>query len=103
MSQQLTYYTEVLGIVGDILRVRAKDVGFGDLAVVENWDGSKSYAQVVELEDDSVSLQLDRRDVDARVDVVALFAPGRYLRHRSLKHQSTKGDDESIPLGHGYE
>ena len=33
MSQQLTYYTEVLGIVGDILRVRAKDVGFGDLAV----------------------------------------------------------------------
>ncbi len=34
MLQDLTYYTDVLGIVGDILRVRAKDVGFGDLAVV---------------------------------------------------------------------
>ena len=34
MLQELTYHTEVLGIVGDILRVRARDVGFGDLAGV---------------------------------------------------------------------
>jgi V/A-type H+-transporting ATPase subunit B len=58
MLQDLTYYTDVLGIVGDILTVRAKDVGFGDLAVVENWDGETSLAQVVELQDDSVSLQV---------------------------------------------
>ena len=58
MLQELTYHTEVLGIVGDILRVRAQGVGFGDLAVVENWDGSTSLAQVVELQDDSVSLQV---------------------------------------------
>ena len=58
MLQELTYHTEVLGIVGDILRVRARDVGFGDLAVVENWDGATSLAQVVELQDDSVSLQV---------------------------------------------
>ena len=58
MLQELTYYTDVLGIVGDILRIRAKDVGFGDLAVVENWDGATSLAQVIELQDDSVSLQV---------------------------------------------
>ena len=58
MLQELTYHTKVLGIVGDILRVRAKGVGFGDLAVVENWDGSTSLAQVVELQDDSASLQV---------------------------------------------
>ncbi len=58
MLQDLTYYTDVLGIVGDILTVRAKDVGFGDLAVVENWNGETSLAQVIELEDDSVSLQV---------------------------------------------
>ena len=39
MLNNLTYYTDVLGIVGDILRVRAEGVGFGDLAIVENWDG----------------------------------------------------------------
>ena len=58
MLQELTYHTEVLSIVGDILRVRASGVGFGDLAVVENWDGATSLAQVVELQDDSVSLQV---------------------------------------------
>ena len=58
MLPELTYHTEVLGIVGDILRVRASDVGFGDLAVVENYDGSTSLAQVVELQGDAVSLQV---------------------------------------------
>ena len=58
MLQELTYYTDVLGIVGDILRIRAKDVGFGDLAVVENWNGETSLAQVIELQGDAVSLQV---------------------------------------------
>ena len=58
MLQELTYCTDVLGIVGDILRIRAKEVGFGDLAIVENWDGETSLAQVIELHDDSVSLQV---------------------------------------------
>ncbi len=58
MLQELTYYTDIVGIVGDILRVRASGIGFGDLAVVENWDGSTSLAQVIELQDDEVSLQV---------------------------------------------
>ncbi len=41
MIPELVRYTRVLSIVGDILKIRAKDVGLGDLAVVENWDGEK--------------------------------------------------------------
>ena len=58
MRQEMTQYTDVLGIVGDILRIRASDIGFGDLAVVENWDGEKSLAQVVQTDGDEVSLQV---------------------------------------------
>ena len=58
MLKELTLYTRVIGIVGDILKVRATDVGFGDLAVVENWNGDTSLAQVIELDGDIVSLQV---------------------------------------------
>lgn len=39
-----------------ILKVRGSGVGFGDLAVVENWDGQSSLGQVIELNPDVVSL-----------------------------------------------
>jgi vacuolar-type H+-ATPase subunit B/Vma2 len=56
--KELTYYTDVVAIVGHILRIHAKDVAFGDLAIVENWDGATSLAQVIELIHDEVSLQV---------------------------------------------
>jgi len=58
MIPDLVRYTNVLAIVGDILKVRASDVGFGDLAVVENQDGRSSLGQVIELDRDVVSLQV---------------------------------------------
>jgi V/A-type H+/Na+-transporting ATPase subunit B len=58
MIRELMRYTRVLSIVGDILKIRAKRVGLGDLAVVENWDGERSLAQVIELQNDEVSLQV---------------------------------------------
>lgn len=58
MLRDLTRYTHIVSIVGDILKVRAHEVGLGDLAVVENWDGSKSLAQTIELDGDEVSLQV---------------------------------------------
>jgi V/A-type H+-transporting ATPase subunit B len=58
MFDDLTRHTRVLAIVGDILKVRAKNVAFGDLALVENWDGEESLAQVIQLEGDEVSLQV---------------------------------------------
>jgi V/A-type H+-transporting ATPase subunit B len=58
MTQELIRHTRVLEIVGDTIRVRAKDVAFGDLAIVENVDGETSLAKVVELDHDVVSLQV---------------------------------------------
>lgn len=58
MISELVRHTRVLAIVGDILKVRGSDVGFGDLAIVENWDGRRSLGQVIELERDVVSLQV---------------------------------------------
>ena len=58
MLSELTYYTDVVGIVGDILKIRARNVSFNDLALVENWDGETSLAQVIQLENDEVSLQV---------------------------------------------
>jgi V/A-type H+-transporting ATPase subunit B len=58
MIQDLLRYTKVISIVGDILTIRATDVGLGDLAVVENWDGERSLAQVIEIQRDRVSLQV---------------------------------------------
>ena len=58
MIPELIRYTNVLAIVGDLLKVRATGVGFGELAVVENWDGRNSLGQVIELNRDIVSLQV---------------------------------------------
>ncbi len=58
MIPDLVRHTKVLAIVGDILKVRASGVGFGDLAVVENWDKRRSLGQVIELHRDVVSLQV---------------------------------------------
>jgi V/A-type H+-transporting ATPase subunit B len=56
--QELVHTTSVLEIVGDMIRVRAVDVALGDLALVENTDGTVSTARVVGLERDIVSLQV---------------------------------------------
>ncbi len=58
MINELTYFTRVLSIIGDVLVVSATDVGLGDLAIVENFDGEESMAQVVEIHGDKVSLQV---------------------------------------------
>lgn len=58
MFQELMRHTRVLEIVGDTIRVRATDVAFGDVAVVENTDGEVSIAKVVELDHDIVCLQV---------------------------------------------
>lgn len=58
MTRRLLRYTRVISLVGDILTIRASDVGLGDLAVVENSNGEKSLAQVVEIQKEEVSLQV---------------------------------------------
>jgi V/A-type H+-transporting ATPase subunit B len=58
MIKELIRHTRVLEIVGDTIRVKASDVAFGDIAIVENVDGETSIAKVVELDHNIVSLQV---------------------------------------------
>ncbi len=58
MFDELKRHTRVLEIVGDTIRVKSKNVSFGDLAMVENTNGEQSLAKVVELNQDIVSLQV---------------------------------------------
>jgi V/A-type H+/Na+-transporting ATPase subunit B len=58
MFPELLVRTKVISIVGDILTVRAEDVGLGELAIVEIDDDAKSLAQVIEIQHDQVSLQV---------------------------------------------
>src|SRR5271166_47720 len=65
-SAILVGYSEILGIVGDIVRVRVPEEkngegakpGLEDLAVVEAVDGSLSLAQVIGIKRDVVALQV---------------------------------------------
>jgi V/A-type H+-transporting ATPase subunit B len=54
----LLRYRRVEDIVGDLLRLRAKDVALGDLAVVESTGRSATLARAVELDGDVVVLQV---------------------------------------------
>ncbi len=58
MFRDLIRHTRLEEIVGDTIRVKAEQVAFGDLAVVENVDGEFSFAKVVELSGEMVSLQV---------------------------------------------
>ena len=75
MLTDLVEYTRVLDLVGDVCRVKASNVGLGDLAVVENIDGETSVAKVVALQGDVVSLQVfagaKGLSTDARVRFLA--------------------------------
>jgi len=55
---RLVRHTRVESIVGDTITVRARGPALGDLALVENVDGSVSTAEVVRLDGDRASLQV---------------------------------------------
>ena len=66
MPQTLVRYSKILEIVGDIIKVQVpesaynKEAGprFGDLAVVENSDGSLSLSQIINIKGDTIALQV---------------------------------------------
>jgi V/A-type H+-transporting ATPase subunit B len=58
MISDLKRHIRVIDIVGDMIRVKSTDVALEDLAVIENPDGERSLARVVELEGEFVNLQV---------------------------------------------
>ncbi len=72
-SRDLLRYTRATAIVGDILKLRARDVGLGDMAIVESGDGEESLAQAIQLEGDEVSLQVFGGGKGLSTDAVVRF------------------------------
>ena len=58
LSSRLLRHTQVVDIVGDLIRVRAPGVALGETAVVDNVDGESSVGVVVELDGELASLQV---------------------------------------------
>jgi V/A-type H+-transporting ATPase subunit B len=101
MFQELVRHTRVLAIVGDILKVRARQVGFGDLALVENWDGEESLAQVIQLEAEEVSLQVfaGGRGISTDAKVRFLGHPMQVTYSANILGRIFRGSGEPIDNG----
>ena len=76
----LLRYTRATAIVGDILKMRASDIGLGDMAIVEMGDGEQSLAQVIQLEGEEVSLQVfgGGKGLSTQAEATALAAETLY-------------------------
>lgn len=101
MHSELVWHTKVLGIVGDILKVRASGVGFNDLAIVENSDGARSLAQVIRLDRDEVSLQVfaGGKGISTSASVQFLGHPMRTVYSPDILGRIFNGAGEPIDDG----
>ena len=97
----LLRYTRVTAIVGDILRMRARDVGLGDMAVVEMPDGEQSLAQVIQLEKDDVSLQVfgGGKGLSTQATVRFLGHPTQVTYSPNILGRVFRGDGRPIDGG----
>ena len=99
--KNLISYTRLLEIVGDLIRVSARDVAFGELAMIENIDGEQSLAKVVDLDRDVVSLQVFAGGKGLYTDAKVKFL-GRHLDviySDNILGRIFRGSGESIDGG----
>lgn len=101
MIEQLVRHTRLLEIVGDTIRVRARDVALGDVAVVENVDGEKSLAKVVDLDRDTVSLQVyaGGKGLSTDAEVSFLGKPPDVVYSPNILGRIFRGSGEPIDGG----
>jgi V/A-type H+-transporting ATPase subunit B len=97
----LLRYTHATAIVGDILKMRAKDIGLGDMAMVEMPDGEQSLAQVIQLEGDEVSLQVfgGGKGLSTQATVRFLGHPTQVTYSPNILGRVFRGDGTSIDGG----
>jgi V/A-type H+-transporting ATPase subunit B len=97
----LVQYTRATAIVGDILRVRAHDVGLGDMALVEMPDGDQSLAQAIQLQGDDVSLQVfgGGEGLSTQATVRFLGHPTQVTYSPSIMGRVFRGDGEPMDEG----
>ncbi|MGR9105837.1 MAG: V-type ATP synthase subunit B [Gammaproteobacteria bacterium] len=99
--KNLLRHTRLLEIVGDTIRVRAKDVAFGETALVENIDGEKSIARVVDIDRDVVSLQvfIGGKGLSTDANVSFLGRPLEVLYSDHILGRIFRGSGEPIDTG----
>ncbi|MDF1578824.1 MAG: V-type ATP synthase subunit B [Desulfobulbales bacterium] len=103
--KSLHRHTNILEIVGDLIKVRARNVGYEDLAVIENQDGESSLSQVVQIRDDIVSLQIfaGGRGLSTSATVRFLGHPMRVTYSANILGRIFRGSGESIDSGPGLD
>ena len=97
----LLEYTRATSIVGDILKVRAREVGLGDIAFVQMPDGSQSLAQAIQLEGDEVSLQVfgGGKGLSGKAMVRFLGHPTQVTYSRNILGRVFRGDGSPMDEG----
>jgi len=109
MVLDLVRYSRILEIVGDILKVQVPEAGdgkdatvkFGDLAVLDEGEGHKSLAQVININRDEVSLQIftGTKGVSTGSTVTFLGHPKRVTYSPNILGRVFDGTGEPIDSG----
>ena len=101
MREILQRHTRIQEIIGDIVKVKAESVGYGDLAVIENYDGEQSLAQVIQLDRDLVSLQVfsGGRGISTQANVRFLGHPMRVTYSPNVLGRIFNGTGQPIDGG----
>ena len=109
MSQSLARYSNILEIVGDILKVRVPasggggegGVSFDDLAIVQDRGGFRSLARVIRLDHDVVSLQVfaGTKGLSTQASVQFLGGPMRVTYSTNILGRVFRGDGEPLDTG----
>ena len=96
--RDLIHTTSVLEIVGDMIRVRTTEAALGDLAIVENVDGTASTASVVSIDRDIASLQVftGGKGLSTRAKVRFLGLPLQITYSENILGRIFNGGGESI-------
>ncbi len=108
MAQSVIKYTNILEIIGDIVKVQVEvsgeptenSVRFGDLAVIEDGN-TKSTAQVIQIKNDVVSLQVfsGAKGVSTTAKVHFLGHPMQVAFSETVLGRVFRGDGRAIDGG----
>src|SRR5262249_13441186 len=99
--RDLLRHTHTTAIVGDLLKIRAQDVGLGDMALVEMPDGAQSLAQAIELDGDQVSLQVvaGGKGLSTQATVRFLGHPTQVTYSPNILGRVFRGDGQPMDAG----
>jgi V/A-type H+/Na+-transporting ATPase subunit B len=99
--QDLLSHTRATAIVGDLLKIRAHNVGLGDMALVEMPDGAQSLAQAIDLDGDEVSLQIfgGGNGLSTRATVRFLGHPTQVTYSSNILGRVFRGDGQPMDDG----